>query len=258
MKLRALLTIPLLSLPLPAQEKAPARELIVAAIGEIPVPKMKVTEDRGFRGYIHDETSTNQWFPQDWTVAGKTIRLALNIEPVVVKMSAGKEPFNLAPEGATPKPQTLPETAEEGTVMMVLFNRDTDKPWNEGFDSLFVSCRKLNTGAPTAVVLNLSGAVVSITTRDRTVQKIAPGKSAVAPVLVNRQSGLRLLPLSAAAAGKTYSLDVAPLDIRAPLCPVVVVYPSAGPSKKTRPLRAAVIQPSNAVRADQPESLPGN
>jgi hypothetical protein len=256
MKLRYLLTIPFLSLSSLAQDAPPARQMIVAAIGEIPVPRMKVTEDDGFIGYVHDETSTNKWFPQEWTVAGKPIKLALNIEPVAVKMPVGKEPFNLAPGGATPKPQTLPEIVEEEVTMMVLFNREAEKTWKEGFDSQFVSCRKLNTAAPTAVVLNLSGAVVSVTALDRTIQQIGAGKSAVAAMLVNPQSGLKLLPLSAAAGGKTYPLDVVPLDIREPWCPVVVIYPSTGPSKKARPLHVTVIQPSNAVPAEQSKVPP--
>jgi len=256
MKLRTLLALSLLTLASAAQEGAPPRELIIAAIGEIPVPRMKVANTDGFRGYVHDEKSTNQWFPQDWTVGGQAVKLALNIEPVVVKMPLGKEPFNLSPVGAAPKPQTLPAPAANGATMMVIFNRETKKPWNEGFGTWFVNCKKLNSANPDAVVVNLSGAIVSISARDRTIQKIAPDKSAVAAVLVNQQSGLKLLPLSAAAAGKTYSLNVVPLDLRGSWCPVIVIYPSAGPSSKARPLQVAVIQPSDAVRANQPTAIP--
>jgi hypothetical protein len=66
---------------------------------------------------------------------------------------------------------------------------------------------------------------------------------------VNPQRGLSLLPLSATAGGKSYTLDVTPLDTLAPWCPVVVVYPSTGPAMKERPLKVSVIQPSAAVPA---------
>jgi hypothetical protein len=140
---------------------------------------------------------------------------------------------------------------------MVIFNRETGKPWSEGFASRFVISSKLNSDTPTAMVLNLSGAVLSITARDRTIQKIEPGQCAIAMVLVNPQNGLKLLPLSAAADGENYSLNVVPLDLRAPWCPVIAVYPSVGPSSKTRPLRVAVIQPSDAVRINQSKAPAG-
>ena len=261
MKFRALLIAPLLALTASAQDAAPPRDLIVAAIGEIPVPKMKITTVGGYVGYQADMESTNQWFPQEWSVAGHDLTLSLNSEPASMKTPGGKEPISLAPVGTAPRLQPItpalleasenPDPAGKGPTLMVIFNRETGKPWNEGFASRSVICSKLNSATPTAMVMNLSGAVLNITARDRTIQQIAPGKCAVAMVLVNPQNGLKLLPLSVAAAGKTYSLDVVPLEFRTPWCPVIAVYPSTGPSSKTRPLRAAVIQPSDAVQIKQ-------
>ena len=261
MKFRALLIAPLLTLAAAAQNAVPPRELIVAAIGEIPVPRMKIKIVDGFTGYEADMESTNQWFPQEWSVAGHNLTLSLNTEPASMKMPSGKEPISLAPAGAAPRIQTItpalleasenPDPAEKVPTLMVIFNREAGKPWSEGFASRFVICSKLNSATPTAMVMNLSGAVLTITARDRTIQQIDPGKCAVALVLVNPQNGLKLLQLSAAAAGETYSLDVVPLDLRAPWCPVIAVYPSTGLSSKTRPLLVAVIQPSDAVQIDQ-------
>jgi len=255
MKLRTLSFTLLLMTSSLAQEAAPPRELIVAAIGEIPVPRMKVTEAMGFRGYIHDEESTNRWFPQDWTIAGKTIRLALNIEPVTVKIPATGEPFDLAPKGVAPKPQTLPPADEGATTLMVIFNRDGRTPWREGFAARFVRCRRLDPASPSAVVLNLSGAVVSVAERDRSIRQVAPGKSASAAAFVSPDNGVRILPLSASVAGKNHLLNIAPIDVRAPWCPVVAIYPGTGPSSKARPLRVSVIQPSDAV-ATGPQNPP--
>ena len=261
MKFRALLIAPLLALAAPAQDAEPPRELIVAAIGEIPVPAMKIKVVNGYSGYVADMESTNQWFPKEWSVAGHNLTLSLNIEPVSIKMPGGKEPISLAPEGAGPKLQPIapalleaaenPDLAGTGPTLMVIFNREMGKPWKEGFASRPVVCSKFNSATPTAMVMNLSGAVLTITARNRKIQQIAPGKCAVALVLVNPQNGTKLLPLSAAAAGETYSLDVVPLDFFAPWCPVIAVYPSNGLSSKTRPLRVAVIQPSDAVQIKQ-------
>ena len=258
MKFRALLIAPLLGLAAPAQDAEPPRELIVAAIGEIPVPAMKIKVVNGYSGYVPDMESTNQWFPKEWSVAGRDLTLSLNIEPVSLKMPGGKEPISLAPAGTAPKMQAIapalleaaenPDPAGTGPTLMVIFNREIGKPWNEGFASRPVICSKLNSAIPTATVMNLSGAVLTITARNRKSQQIAPGKCAVALVLVNPQNGTKLLPLSAAAAGETYSLDVVPLDFFAPWCPVIAVYPSTGPSSKVRPLQVAVIQPSDAVQ----------
>lgn len=258
MKHCTFLVVPLL-LPLAslAQDVAPPRELIIAAIGEIPVPKMKVTEVMGRRGYEADEESTKQWFPKEWTVAGKPVPLALNLEPAAMKLPAGAAEITLSSGSGAPKSQILPVAAGEGPTMMIVFNREPEKPWTEGFGTRFVSCSKLDSATPSAVVLNLSGATVLITNRDHTREEIAPGKSAIAPMLVNPQSGIKMLPLSAAAGGKSYPLDVTPLDVRAPWCPVVVVYPSVGPSSKSRPLRVSVIQPSSAVRVDKPAVATG-
>ena len=261
MKFRALLIAPLLTLAAPAQDAVPPRELIVAAIGEIPVPKMKIKTVNGYTGYEADMTSTNQWFPQEWSVAGHTLTLSLNSEPTSMKTPGGKEPISLAPVGTAPRLQPItpalleasenPDPVGKGPTLMVIFNREMGKPWSEGFASRSVICSKLNSATPTAMVMNLSGAVLTITARNRTIQQIAPGKCAVAMVLINPQNGLKLLPLSAAAAGKTYSLDVVPLDFPAPWCPVIAVYPSTGLSSKTRPLQVAVIQPSDAVPINQ-------
>ena len=257
MKPRAFFLLPLL-LPLAslAQDAAPPRELIIAAVGEIPVPKMKVTEVNGRRGYEADQESTQQWFPKEWSVAGKPVPLALNLEPVAMKLSAGIAEVSLAPDAAPPKSQTLPAVTGEGPTMMIVFNREPEKTWTDGFGTRFVTCSKLDSASPAAVVLNLSGATVSIISRDRSRQEIAPGKFASAPLLVNTQSGVKLLPLSVAAGDKSYPLDVTPLDVRAPWCPVVVVYPSVGPSSKSRPLKVSVIQPSAAVRVDKPAAAP--
>jgi hypothetical protein len=267
MKFRALLIAPLLTLAAPAQDAVPPRELIVAAIGEIPVPKMKITTIGEFRGYQADMESTNQWFPQEWSVAGHNLTLSLNSQPVSMKVPGGKDPISLAPVGTAPKIQTSapalldasesPDPAGTGPTLMVIFNRETGKPWSEGFASRSVICSKLDSAIPTAMVMNLSGAVLTITARDRTIQQIAPGKCGVAMALVNPQKGLKLLKLSAAAAGKTYSLDVVPLEFRAPWCPVIAVYPSTGPSSKTRPLQVAVIHPSNAVQLKQGKTPAG-
>jgi hypothetical protein len=262
MKFRALLIAPLLlTLAASAQDAVPPRELIVAAIGEVPVPKMKITTVGEFRGYKADMESTNQWFPQEWSVAGHKITLTLNTEPASMKTPGGKEPISLAPIGTAPKIQSTapalldasdnPDPTGKGPTLMVIFNREMGKPWNEGFASRSVVCSKLNPAIPSAMVMNLSGAVLTITAGDRKIQQITPGKCAVAMVLVNPKNGLKLLPLSAAAAGKTYSLDVVPLDFRAPWCPVIAVYPSTGPSSKTRPLQVALIQPSDAVPIKQ-------
>ena len=261
MKFRALLIAPLLTLAAPAQDAVPPRVLIVAAIGEIPVPRMKVKIADGFAGYVADMDSTNQWFPQEWSVAGHNLKLTLNAEPASMKVPGGKEPISLAPVGTTPRVQPITpalldgsensDSAGSGPTLMVIFNREMGKPWSEGFASRSVICSKLNPATPTAMVMNLSGAVLTITARDRKNQQIAPGKCAVAMVLVNPQNGLKLLPLSAAGAEKTYSLDVVPMDFRAPWCPVIAVYPSTGPSSKTLPLRVAIIQPSTAVQIKQ-------
>jgi hypothetical protein len=267
MKFRALLIAPLLTLAASAQNAVPPRELIVAAIGEIPVPKMKITTVGGYRTFVADMESSNQWFPQEWSVAGHNLKLTLNNEPASMKTPGGKEPISLAPAGAAPRLQPIapalleasenPDPAGNGPTLMVIFNREIGKPWNEGFASRFVMCSKLNAAIPTAMVMNLSGAVLTITARDRTIQQVAPGKCAVAIVLVNPQNGLKLLKLSAAAAGKTYSLDVVPLDFRAPWCPVIAVYPSTGPSSKTRPLQVAIVQPSDAVQIKQAKAPAG-
>lgn len=257
MKLRALLLAPLLPLVSLAQDDAPPRELIVSAIGEIPVPKMKVTEVNGRRGYEADEASTKQWFPKEWSISGKAVLLDLNLDPVAMKLPAGTTEISLAPGTEAPKPQPLPAVAGEGPVMMIIFNREPDKTWTEGFGARFVTCSKLDSAPPAALVLNLSGATLSVIGRDRTRQQIAPGKSSSAPVLVNPQSGIKLLPLSATAGEKSYSLDVTPLDVRAPWCPVVVVYPSVGPSSKSRPLKVSVIQPSAAVWLEKPAVTAG-
>jgi hypothetical protein len=267
MKLRALLIAPLLTLAASAQDAVPPRDLIVAAIGEIPVPKMKIKTVNGYTGYAADMESTNQWFPQEWSVAGKNLTLSLNGEPVSMKTPGGKEPISLAPVGTTPRAQPItpalleasdnPDPAGNGPTLMVIFNREIGKPWSEGFASRSVICSKLDAAIPTAVVMNLSGAVLTITARDRTIQQIAPGKCGVAMALVNPQKGLKLLKLSAAAAGKTYSLDVVPLEFRAPWCPVIAVYPSTGPSSKTHPLQVAVVQPSDAVQIKQAKAPAG-
>lgn len=252
MKFHPFLVAPLLPLCSLAQDAAPPRELIVAAVGEIPVPKMKVTEVNGRRGYEADEESTKQWFPKQWSIAGKTVPLALNLEPVAMKLATGAGEISLAPDAASPKPQTLPAVTGEGPTVMIVFNREPEKAWTEGFGTRFVACSKLETATPSAVVLNLSGATLAITGSDRSRQQIAPGKSANAAVLVHPQTGIKLLPLSATAGGQSYPLDVTPLDVRAPWCPIVVVYPSVGPSSKARPLRVSVIQPSSAVRVERP------
>ena len=261
MKFRALLIAPVLTLTALSQDAVPPRELIVAAIGDVPVPKQTIKIVNGYSGYVADMNSTNQWFPQEWSVAGQTLTLSLNTEPVSMKAPGGKEPISLAPAGAAPKVQSIapalldasenPDPAGKGPTLMVIFNREIGKPWNEGFASRSVICSKLNPATPTAMVMNLSGAALTITARDRTTQQIAPGKCAVAMVLVNPKNGLKLLPLSAAAAGKTYSLDVVPLDFQAPWCPVIAVYPSTSPSSQMHPLQVALIQPSDAVPIKQ-------
>ena len=268
MKFRALLIAPLLTLAAPAQDAVPPRELIVAAIGEIPVPKMKIKTVNGYTGYEADMKSTNQWFPQEWSVAGHDLTLSLNTEPISMKTPGGKEPISLAPVGTAPRLQPItpalleasenPDSAGKGPTLMVIFNREIGKPWNEGFASRSVICSKLNPSIPTAIVMNLSGAVLTTTARDRKIQQIAPGKCGVAMVLVNPKNGLKLLKLSAAAAEKTYSLDVVPLDFRAPWCPVIAVYPSTGPSSKALPLRLEVIQPSDAVQIKQAKAAAAN
>jgi hypothetical protein len=258
MKFRSLLFVPWwVPMTLSAQDRAVPRELMIAAVGEIPVPKMKVTEVMGRRGYEADPDSTDQWFPKAWTVAGKKIALALNGEPAAMKLTAGMMEVSVAPEGANAKLQALPAAAD-GPTLLLIFNREPDKAWNDGFGVRFLSCSKLDSTVPTATVFNLSGATLSLTQRDRSTLQLAPGKSALAPVFVQPQSGIKLLPLAANAAGKSYSLDVTPLEVRSPWCPVVIVYPSTGPSSKTRPLKVSVIQPSAAVRVDPPASAAGN
>ncbi len=268
MKFRVLLIAPLLTLAASAQDAVPPRELMVAAIGEIPVPKIKVKIADGYAGYVADMESTNQWFPREWSVAGHNLKLTLNAESASMKTPGGKEPISIAPVGTEPKIQAIapalleasdnPDPNGNGPTLMVIFNREIGKPWSEGFASRSVICSKLNPAIPTAIVMNLSGAVLTITARDRKNQQIAPGKCAVAMVLVNPQNGLKLLPLSAAGAEKTYSLDVVPMDFRAPWCPVIAVYPSTGPSSKTLPLRVAVIQPSAAVQIKQAKAAAAN
>jgi hypothetical protein len=257
MKLRLCLLFSVLS-PLPSfsQEPVPTRDLIVAAVGEIPIPKLRVTEAMGRLGYEPDESSTNRWFPRDWSLtAGEKslpLRLGLNIEPVSITLSASATEFVLTPaegnaDDASQKPRPLPALGAEGPAMLLLFNRAPEKPWSEGFATHFLSCAKLDPAAPSAVIVNLSGATLTVTGRDRSQSQLAPGKSAIAPIFVNAQRGFTLLPLSASAEGKVHTLDVCPLDSRTPYCPVVVVYPSAETSKRSRPLKVSVVQPSAAL-----------
>jgi hypothetical protein len=112
MKSLACLLAALLPISSPAQDAAPSRELIVAAVGEIPVPKMKVTEVMGRRGYEADETSTKQWFPKEWTVTagGATTRLqlALNVEPAAMALPASATELALSCGGESTRAQPVP------------------------------------------------------------------------------------------------------------------------------------------------------
>jgi hypothetical protein len=245
----------LLSIPSFGQEAAPPRELIIAAVGEIPIPRLRVAEAMGRLGYEADESSSNRWFPKQWILTsegkGVPLKLGLNIEPVATTVPAGATGVVLTPadgkaDDASQKPLQLPGNSAEEPALLLLFNRAPHKPWSEGYATHLLSCAKLDPAAPTAVILNLSGATLTVTGSDRLKTQLAPGKSTIAPIFVNAQRGFTLLPLSASAEGRIHTLDVCPLESRAPYCPVVVVYPSAELSKQSRPLKVSVVQPSAA------------
>ena len=255
MKIRLLLVQSMLGLQLlGAAENVPSRQLIVAAVGEIPVPRLRVVEAMGRRGYEGDETSTHQFFPNDWKieVAGTSTDLALsmNLEPAGITIPNGELQIAIHPakgDNTPPKPKTLAAATTGEPTIMVLFNREPQKSWSEGYDSLFVGCTPLDTAKPAAVVLNLSGATIMVTGQDQQQHPLAPGLSTVAPVFVNKEGTITMLPLSATDGTKTLNLDVCPIETRAPYCPLVVVYPSISTGRQARPLRVSVIQPSTAI-----------
>lgn len=257
MKIRLLLFQIMLGLQVAgAAKSASSRQLIIAAVGEIPVPRLHVVEAMGRRGYEGDESSTKQFFPKDWNieVAGSSIDLALsmNLEPASMPIPNGEVQVAIRPSAAKggstpPKPKTLAAAISTGPTIMVVFNREPQKAWNEGYDSLFASCTPLDPAKPAAVILNLSGATVMVTGQDQQKHPLAPGQSTIAPILVNTERTITMLPLSATDGTKAFNLDVCPIETRAPYCPLVVVYPSISVAKQARPLRISVIQPSTAA-----------
>ena len=100
--MRNLLLLILALLPvLPAEEE---RQLLVAAVGDLPVPRLHAVEEHGFRGYKRDETSSPLVFPGKWSVrhpgGGEEIELRLNQEPRRLSYPAGTVGLEFRPSGA--------------------------------------------------------------------------------------------------------------------------------------------------------------
>ncbi|RYD26529.1 MAG: hypothetical protein EOP87_22615 [Verrucomicrobiaceae bacterium] len=247
-----------------AEPSVPARPLIVAAVGEIPVARLKMTEVMGRTGYEADESSTPLLFPQTWefkagAVTSK-VEIGLNLEPAVIEIPRNHEGISLKPFESNPptsqvKPKPVPAAGVEGPTMLIIHNRNPDKPWLDGFSSVFTTCQPMNPAKPSAVIINLSGATLSYTGSDRTAHRISPGASAVAPIFIHQERSIRMLPLTAAAGGKTYPLDVCPIDTSGNYSPVVVVYPSITQPRKFRPLQVSVLQPSRAISPEKPAQV---
>lgn len=257
MSFRICLLLPLLpSLVLHAADTTISRKLLVAAVGDIPVPKLKISEATGFRGYVEDESSTTLFFPKSWDFkfAGTTatLELGLNQDPSMVAMPEGITEMTLQPNGSKPsearlKPQAIPAPAVNGPSMLVVYNRDPNKAWIESYSSIVTSCPPLDPAKPSAMILNLSGATLTFVGRDRADHSIAPGAGALVPILVNDQQNLKMLSISAAMGKKIYNLDICPIETSGRYGPVVAVYPRIAILKQVRPLKTSVIQPSYAV-----------
>jgi hypothetical protein len=257
MSFRFFLLLPLLPfLALHAAETTASRKLLVAAVGDIPVPKLKVSEATGWRGYVEDESSTTLFFPKSWDFkfagATATLELGLNQEPSMVAVPEGITEMTLQPNGRKPserqpKPQSIPAPAVNGPSMLIVFNRNPNTAWIDSFSSAFTSCPPLDPAKPSAMILNLSGATLTFMGRDRANHSISPGASALVPILVNDQQNVKMLPISAAMGKTIYNLDICPIETSGPYCPVVAVYPRIAMSKQVRPLKTSIIQPSYAV-----------
>lgn len=246
----AIITLALFANELRADEPKP-KELLVAAVGDIPVPRLKVVEEFGFRGYKRDEDSSPLVFPAEWMIEGadleRSLALKLNREPLKLAIKSSNGVIGIKPGGedAEPKPMTAGTTKE--LEMLVLFNRVPDKPWIENFGTSMAPCVTLNPDRPMAVLLNLSGATLQFMDAEKKTRELAPGKKAVAPILVNRESGASKLALVAHANGKPYDLSLYSIGFSGKYCPVVVVYTAINSAKSRRPLKVAVLQPSQAV-----------
>lgn len=268
MKSRSYLVLSLLACQLAgAAESGASRQLIIAAVGEIPVPRLRVVEAMGRRGYEEDEKSTHLFFPNDWKlqIAGASTDLVLNmnLEPAGVSVPAGEVEIAIRPTAAKPgntppKTKILPATSSVTPMIMVVFNREPQKEWNDSYSSVFVTGSLLDPAKPAATVLNLSGATLMFTGQDQQKHALAPGQSAVAPIFVNKERTITMLPLSATDGTKTLNLDVCPIDTRGLYCPLVVVFPSIPEARQTRPLRVSIIDPSSAVQVKSSVAVTSN
>ncbi|WP_193212764.1 hypothetical protein [Luteolibacter marinus] len=236
---------------LPGLHADEERQLLVAAVGDLPVPRLHAVEEHGFRGYKRDETSSPLVFPGTWSVrhaggAGE-IELRLNQEPRRLSYSAGEVGLELLPQGDGGDSRPLRIAPESANPLVILFNRRPDQPWLEGHDRKLVDCQPQVSSRPTATLLNLSGAILHYRGPDGSGQQLSPGKSATAAIMVSRGADLKLLPLAASAGGRRFTLDVCPIEVSGRLAPVVVVHTAIGAATSKRPFKVTVIQPSRAA-----------
>lgn len=244
-----------------AETPATERAIIVSAIGEMPVPKLKIETIQGFTGYSVDESSVSSIvFPQKWQMAisSKHAELILNLNQAACRIPLGTEDASISikpSDGGASDAKTfaVPPTTDLGDAVLVLFNAKPDKPWKSHFNGVMVFCPVVDRSKPMATVLNLSGANLLCFDSNKKQQAIAPGKTALALISGNENQSIQMLEMGAQAGGKMINLSANLTDASSPNTPLAVVYPSAS-APKNRPLEVAVVQPTYATKVTPVDS----
>lgn len=217
----------------------------VIAVGDPPLPKLKVSSSGGYSGYEAEENSPELVFPNEWELVSEggaqAFPLRLNQEAVVLPSSTQPVVRVVPARSAGAAPGSIRNhvpRAVPGPAVILIVKSKSGASWAEGYDSLIIPCSLFNPARPSAQVVNLGSVPIHHLGENQTRAVIPPGAISPALMMLHQQSATLALPLHAEIDGRRIDLSVAPIHPDGRYSPLVVIHPSGPPA--SRPLRTSL------------------
>jgi hypothetical protein len=231
-------------------------DLYLMAVGDIPVPVLKVVTKDGFTGYEPEELPAEVVFPQTWRFAtakeSKELTITLNRGALKLAMPPESGPISLRPPNCPGKApganRTIPLPSDRERNLIVIYNRASKIDWMQNYDFVVTSLEKSQTGRPAAKIINLSGIHLLYLDSSGKETVLPSGAAAVGYAQIHQETRITSLPLFAQKGEQRVDLRLTPLDITGELLPIIAIYPAhLQNTPNAMPFKTSVLLPHTAI-----------
>jgi hypothetical protein len=232
------------------------QDLYLMAVGDIPVPVLKVVTKDGFTGYQPEELPAEVVFPQTWRFAAAKasteLTITLNRGALKLAMPPEPGPINLRPPNCPGKApganRTITLPRDHKRHLIVIYNRASKIDWMRHYDFVVTSLETSQTGRPAAKIINLSGIDLLYLDSSGKETALPSGAAAVGYAQIHQETRITSLPLIARKGEQRFDLRLTPLDITGELLPIIAIYPAhLQNTPNAMPFKTSVLLPHTAI-----------